>query len=332
MKRLMITAGLLSVALSAVPGWHEALGQDSPSASTASDAQLKLSPLKALEKFEPAADEQYELGPGDEISLDFPGRPELSGKRTVGPDGRITLSLVGPINVADKTRLDVAKMAVTALSAYYQDLTVTVNVEKYGSNRIVVIGSVAHPGVLYFDSTPTLLDVIARSGLMSTPGATAARDGIPERCAIYRGNDKVLWIDLRMLLQSGNSLADLRLRRNDIVFVPSQQEVFVSVLGSVAHPGAIALTPQSTLISVLAQAGGLAEGAASSKIQIIQPSTGKISTVSFKSLLTVKGTDEVSLHAGDVVYVPTTAFFKTTYVIQRVTPGASLGMAAAVAQ
>lgn len=347
MKQVIFPAGLLLAALLTV-GAHSVVGQESQgndiqaSETQASDTQgntpqLKLSPLKALEKFEPSADEQYELGPGDEISLDFPGRPELSGKKIVGPDGRITLQLVGPLHVADKTRTEAAKLIVDALSTYYQNLTATVNVDKYGSNRVVVIGSVAHPGVLYFDTTPTLLDVIARGGLMSTTGAgpagaSTARDGIPDRCAIYRGNDKVIWVDLRMLLQSGNSLADLRLRRNDIVFVPAQQEVFVSVLGSVAHPGAIALTPQSTLVSVLAQAGGLSEGAASSKIQVIQPSTGKTSTVSFKSLLSLKTTDEVRLHAGDVVYVPTSGFFKTTYVIQRITPGAALGMAAAVAQ
>ena len=52
-------------------------------------------------------------------------------------------------------------------------------------------------------------------------------------------------------------MADLRLRRNDVVFIPAQQEVFVSVLGDVGHPGAIPLTPESTLTSVLAQSGGL---------------------------------------------------------------------------
>jgi polysaccharide biosynthesis/export protein len=304
-----------------------------------SNPQLKLSPMKTLQSFEPAENEEYVLGPGDEVSLDFPGHPELSGKKVVGPDGRITLSLAGAVNVGDKNRNDAAKLVVEALSPYYKDLTVTINIDKYGSNRVVIIGSVQHPGVLYFDNTPTLLDVIARGGLLASAtspgpsgggGPAGVRDGIPERCAIYRGNDQVVWVDLRQLLQSGNSMADLRLRRNDIVFVPAQQEIFVSVLGSVMHAGAIALTPESTLASVLAEAGGLAEGAAKN-IQIIQPSTGKTMTIPFKSLLTLKGTDEVKLHAGDVVFVPQSGFFKSTYVIQRLSPVASIGAIAAVA-
>jgi polysaccharide export outer membrane protein len=336
MKKEMLPMGLLLAGLLFAVNANMARAQTSTAGDSASSTpQLKVSPMKTLQNFEPAENEEYELGPGDEISLDFPGRPELSGRRVVGPDGRITLSLVGALNVADKNRNEVAKLVVEALSPYYKDLTVTINIEKYGSNRVVIIGSVQHPGVLYFDNTPTLLDVIARGGLLANAGtgpinAPGVHDGIPERCAIYRGNDQVVWVDLKQLLQSGNSMADLRLRRNDIVFVPAQQEVFVSVLGSVMHAGAIALTPESTLASVLAEAGGLAEGA-SANIQVIQPSTGKTLTIPFKSLLTVKGTEEVKLHAGDVVFVPQSGFFKTTYVIQRLSPVASVGAIAAVA-
>jgi polysaccharide biosynthesis/export protein len=337
MKKEMLPVRLLFAGLLLTANANMVLAQANTAGESAtSNPQLKLSPMKTLQNFEPAENEEYALGPGDEISLDFPGRPELSGKKVVGPDGRITLSLVGALNVADKNRNEVAKLVVEALSPYYKDLTVTINIEKYGSNRVVIIGSVQHPGVLYFDNTPTLLDVIARGGLLANAAGngpsngSAVRDGIPERCAIYRGNDQVVWVDLKQLLQSGNSMADLRLRRNDIVFVPGQQEVFVSVLGSVMHAGAIPLTPESTLASVLAQAGGLAEGA-SANIQVVQPSTGKTVTIPFKSLLTLKGNDEIKLHAGDVVFVPQSGFFKSTYVIQRLSPIASVGAIAAVA-
>ena len=336
MKRIILPARVLFAGLLLAMNTHSVLGQESTAdGSQSSDPQLKISPMKALQDFEPAANEEYSLGPGDEISLEFTGHPELSGKKVVGPDGRITLSLVGPIDVADKNRNEVAKLIVNSLSPYYKDLTVTVNVDKYGSNRVIILGSVQHPGVLYFDDTPTLLDVIARAGLLANAGTgtsnvSAVRDGIPERCAIYRGNDQVVWVNLRELLQGGNSMADLRLRRNDIVFVPAQQEVFVSVMGSVMHAGAIPLTPDSTLASVLAQAGGLAEGAGHN-IQVIQPSTGRISTIPFKTLLTLTGTDEVKLHAGDVVFVPQSGFYKSTYVIQRLSAVATLGAIVAVA-
>jgi polysaccharide export outer membrane protein len=101
------------------------------------------------------------------------------------------------------------------------------------------------------------------------------------------------------------------------------------VLGDVAHPGAIPLTPESTLVSVLAQSGGLAEGA-SNNIQVVQPSTGKTTTVPFKSLLTIRGGDEVQLHAGDVVFVPYGGLAKFTYVFQRISPIVSMGIVSAL--
>ena len=57
-----------------------------------------------LKKFDSPADEVYRLGEGDEITLDIWGRPELSGKHEIGPDGRITLPVVGSIRISGLTR------------------------------------------------------------------------------------------------------------------------------------------------------------------------------------------------------------------------------------
>jgi polysaccharide biosynthesis/export protein len=284
--------------------------------------QLKLSQEKQLQSFEPAADEEYQLGAGDEISLDFPGRPELSRKYVVGPDGRITLPIAGPLVIANLTRAGASKAIVDALSSDYNDLTVTVNIDKYGSNRVTVLGNVQHPGVFYFDNAPTLLDAVSRGGLQSTP---SNKDGLPDRVMIYRGNDQVMEVDLRTLLRNGSAMADIRLRRNDIVFIPSQADQFVTVLGEVRNPGAIPLTNESTLPSVLAQAGGLGEGAGSSpNIQIIEKSSNTSRVIAWKQMMTPTGVAEVRLQPGDVIFIPKTGFYKFTYVLQRISPMTSL--------
>jgi polysaccharide export outer membrane protein len=303
------------------------LAQQGPSAVPPPDQvakvpQLKLSPEKQLQNFEPPADEEYQLGAGDEISLDFPGRPELSRKYTIGPDGRITLPIAGPLLVANLTRPAAAKAIIDALSADYTNLTVTVNIEKYGSNRVTVLGNVQHPGVLYFDTAPTLLDAVSRGGLQATP---SNKDGLPDRCMIYRGNDQVLEVDLRALLRSGSATADIRLRRNDIIFIPSQADLFVTVLGEVKSPGAIPLTRESTLPSVLAQAGGLAEGAGTSpNVTIIEKSSNTSRVIRWKQLMTPGGISEVSLKPGDVIIIPQSGFYKVTYFLRQISPMTSL--------
>lgn len=292
-------------------------------ASQPPDPQLKPDPIAALRKFEPAADEEYRLGRGDEITLDFSGRPDLQAKLVIGPDGRISLPLAGEVTLAEMTRQDAAKAVETALSNYYSNLGVQVTVTKYTANRVLVLGAVEHPGSFTFDSTPTLLDALTRGGLPKTL-ANAVPD-VPEQCAIYRGNSQVMWVQLKQLIESGNPLADLRLRRDDVVYVPSMSERFVSVLGEVEHPGPVQLTHGSTLASVLASAGGATEKAGMKpRIQIVDPSSGKSQTVSMTDVLNPIKTLEISLKPGDIVYVNRSGWYQAGYFLERLAPFASM--------
>jgi polysaccharide biosynthesis/export protein len=302
------------------------------------DPALTVRTEDALRSFEPAANAEYELGPGDEISLDFPGRPELtaSGKQVIGPDGRITLPLAGNIPVANLTRSDAQKAIITALTPYYTDLSVTVRVDKYSSNRVRVLGYVQHPGEITFEGTPTLLDAIGRAGLIA-PTTTNKGEvsnvgtGIPENCTIYRGNSAAVNVNLRQLLLTGNNLADLRLRRNDIIYVPEPKESFVSVLGEVGKPGTIPLTPESTLTSVLSLAGCCGEGGGfNPEIHILQPSTGKEYKVKYNQILTLAGQKEYTLHSGDVIFINKTGLYKATWILQRISPVATMVSLAAL--
>jgi polysaccharide biosynthesis/export protein len=294
----------------------------------ADSPQLKLSPTKALEAFEPAADEEYELGPGDEITMDVPGHPELTGKHVIGPDGRITLPVAGTVDIANKTRIGAGQTIKDALTPYYTDVNVTIGVDKYGSNHIMILGNVQHPGVLYYDTTPTLLDAIARGGMMAT---STNKDGIPERCVIYRGNDQTLTVELRKLLQGGNAMADIRLRRNDIVFIPVQQEEFVSVMGEVKTPGTVALTQNMTLHLALAQAGGVTD-MAGKNIEIVQYSTGKTMIIPYSQILTPNGDREITLHGGDIIAVPKSGLAKFSVVMMRLSPLTTLATLGTIAR
>ena len=279
---------------------------------------LQTNPYQKLRDFEPAADEEYRLGKGDEITVDFAGRPEMTAKLVVGPDGRISLPLAGELTLAGLTRAEAAKVIDNALSTYYTNLAAQVTVTKYTANKVLVLGAVEHPGVVTFDGAPTLLEALSRSGLETGPNKASQ---IPERCAIYRGRDEVVWIDLKKLIDSGNALADLRLRRDDVVYVPNGAERFVSVLGEVQHPGAVALTSTSTLATVLAAAGGFAPPAGNKPhIQIVDPQDGTSRMLSFKDLLNPDKDPEITLKPGEIVFVPQSNLYRATYIVERLSP------------
>ena len=300
---------------------------DDSAPESPADPKLKLSPLEALRKFEPSADEEYTLGAGDEISIQFPGRPELASKDVIGPDGRITLPLAGPIKLANLTREAAGEKIGAALSAYYTNISATVEVNKYGSNHITLLGNVKSPGAIEFDQTPTLLEVLSRGGIV-----TRLDGRVPERCVIYR-DDQVYWIELQQLLASGSPLADLRLRRNDVVFVPAVSTRNITIMGQVQHPGLIALKHDSTLSSVLGEAGGLNDSAGGNpEIQIVHRSkNGKIQYVRFNDLLKPNGGMEVSLNPGDIIYVPKSGMSKMGFVMQQLAPFLTMGSFAAMA-
>lgn len=331
MKLTNINLGLFLLAASFLQALPACFAQEAAPAT-----ELKQNPLAALKAFEIAADLPYQLGRGDEITVEVIGRPELTSKHTVGPDGKITLPIAGSIMVADKTREEAAADIQSALSTYYSGVTVSVGVDHYTSNHILLLGAVEHPGLLTFDKTPTLLEVISRGGQLQTPSTMGAAGaaatpgtagplpmGVPEECMIYRGNATMVTVQLRSLLEEGSPLANMRLKRDDVVFVPGPDK-YVSVLGMVARPGTQRLEKKSTLPQLLAMAGGPTEKAGTyPDIQIIHRGTdkspGKTQVVSYKDVLGPKPLD-LTLQSGDIVYVPQSGFNRVAYTFEKLSP------------
>ena len=309
-KKAALATSLLISVLLIMP--VTALGQQVPSSP-----DLKPNPIAALQAFEAPANQEYELGRGDEISIEVAGRPELSSKQIVGPDSKVTLPLAGSVQIAGLTREQAGQVIQASLSKYYANPSVSVGVDRYVSNHVTLLGAVEHPGIMAFNQPPTLLEVISRGGVQGTADHPIV---VPERCAIYRGSETVMWVDLKGLLERGSPLSNIRLKRDDIVYVPSARDRYVSILGAVSHPGTQQLDSSSTLSKLLAEAGGITDKAGRfPDISIIHPSTGKTQVISYKAVLTPKELD-LNLLSGDVIFVPQSGFNRAAYTIEKISP------------
>lgn len=279
-------------------------------------------PLLAFES-EVKDDGNYRLGAGDQITIETWGYPELSGAHTIGPDGRITLPLVGPFKAINLSREQAAQQIKNKLIPYYQALNTTVRVDKYAANRILVLGRVIKPGEVQFGTTaPTLLESIALAGgLSNNRKTTDSGETLPfTRCAVFRGRDKVAWIGLEPLLTGKDLRLNIKLQRNDIVYVPDLEERLVYVLGAVSHPGAFPLTPNMSFLEALSKAGGPTEDASPSKINVIRLQQGSNQQFDLDKLLQGQKKLNVALQEGDILYVPTNAIRDITYVTQILNP------------
>lgn len=293
-----------------------AMGQQLPANAPAVPA-LQQHPMDALRRSQPADADEYELGSGDDITVTVIGRPELSGAHIVGPDGRITMPMAGSVEVADLSRDAAATAIATVLNKLYTSSAVNVQVTKYGSNRILLVGDIQHPGLQFFDGTPTLLEAITRGGPLL---GNEKVSHMPTNCIIYRGSDQIGTVNLKDVFRTG----DIRLHRGDIIYVPGDQERLVSVLGEVKNPGPVPLVDDATLISLLTSVGGITQLAGGNPtVQVINTKSGTIQRIPFKDLLTPHGRD-VTLNVGDIVFVPRSGIANVGFFLQQISPAAQL--------
>lgn len=100
-----------------------------------------------------AAARNYHLVAGDKVSVSVFNEANLSGDYTIGPDGRITLPLAGPVIAAGLTVPQLqAAVVKTLANGFVQDPNVTVtaaNLRPY-----YILGEVNKPGK--YDYTPDL--------------------------------------------------------------------------------------------------------------------------------------------------------------------------------
>lgn len=272
--------------------------------------------LEFLSRFEAEVDGVYRLGEGDEMVVDVWDRPELSGKHLIGPDGKITVPLAGSVRIAGYSRDDAARLIAETLAHYYFDLAVTVRVEQYVANRVVVLGRVSNPGVVRFETMPTLLEALARAGGLPI----LDKQQLLTRCAVIRGRDRIAWVDLKALLTGVDPSLNLRLRSQDMIYVPDSDDTPVYVLGEVKKPGAYRLTPEMSLLDALSQAGGPTEDAVPGALRLIRPGKGENRELRLDGFLKPDLQYNVVLEEGDVLYIPRRGLAEVGYVVQKLNP------------
>src|SRR6266849_6562523 len=115
---------------------------------------------------EPAASaSDAPIGPRDQIEVKVYQDPNLYTKMTVTDDGRITMPLIGKVDVSGLTPTEVEQRIKALLEAkYINKADVTVVVVEAGSKPISVIGAVTHPGTIGITGNITLIQAITQAG------------------------------------------------------------------------------------------------------------------------------------------------------------------------
>jgi len=257
-----------------------------------------------------ASDEPYRVGPKDLLRFNVSEVPSLNVEARVDPNGRVTLPLMGDLEVDGLTIGEIAgRLRELLESRYVQKATVTVRVEEYLSRSVSLVGAVSRPGPVGMAGPLSLLDAIFAAGsLRQDHGQTIevlrrAPNGVSAR----------LDIPIEALIDEADPHANIPLAPNDVVRVPVAASVTVYLLGEIATPGPITFASgeRATLLAAIARAGGLSDRA-SNKIRIKRNraapnSPEAIVEVDYKELVNAKVAD-VELDPGDVIVIKESFF------------------------
>jgi len=260
-------------------------------------AQTQLQPGSLLTEAPPSASDAP-IGPRDVIEVKVFQDPNLYTKMTVTDDGRITMPLLGKVDVSGLTPTQLETRIKSLLEAkYINKADVTVTVIEAGSKPISVIGAVTHPGRIGITGNITLIQAITQAGGLATGyGRTlyvlrTASNGLTEQIAI----------DIDDLMVNGNPDLNLPLRANDVINVPIDSSINIYVLGEVMHPGSVQFrrSQTPTLLQALAAAGGPTDRA-SKKVILKRVVNGAEKTFRYDFRKIIDGRqDDIVLQDGD---------------------------------
>jgi polysaccharide export outer membrane protein len=272
-------------------------------------AALAVIAVLVLASAAPAAQDtsaEYKIGPKDLLEITVLGVQEISKIVVrVSEEGRITLPLLGEVEVGDLTKFEVEKkLAGLAGEKIVLKPQVTVHILEYLSRRVSVIGAVENPGPFELLGRQTVLAAISASG-----GLT--RDAGEEIIIIRQlpqGDSTSIRVSIDGLFVQGDPKLNVVLEPGDVVNVPVDKLVPIYVFGQVRNPGALQVKRSSlpTLTQVIAQAGGFTDRANRKRVLIRRKdASGKELeiTVNVRNILKGKAKD-VQLLVNDTVYVP----------------------------
>jgi polysaccharide export outer membrane protein len=109
-------------------------------------------------------DQDYVIGPQDLLAIDVWHEPEFSQSVPVRPDGKISLPLIGDMEVSGLTPRALQVRLAKELDAYIHKPQVTVIVREVNSRKFYIIGQIERPGTYPLSAHMTVLDALATGG------------------------------------------------------------------------------------------------------------------------------------------------------------------------
>ena len=266
--------------------------------------------------------EEYYLGYHDILKITVFGRQDsmkgatdITRETEIRNDGMISYPLIGDIKAAGLTIPQLQRNIVQKLKEYIVAPKVDIQIIKYASRDVSILGEVEAPQVIYLMGRTTLLEAIAKAG------------GLTEKAnlkgAYIIRKNRIIPVDLYALMTEGDLKYNVEVRRKDVVYIPNVQDQRVYVVGEVKKPTIVPFAGKILRVAeAIASAGDFEISAKTSNIKIIRGGLENptVITVDFNKITSGDLGENIALYSEDIVYVPASFVGEWNKILKQLTP------------
>lgn len=209
--------------------------------------------------------EEYLVGPGDVLSISVYDNDDLATKVRVSTSGTIVMPLIGQVKVQNLTVNDITdKITGLLADGYLVRPQVNVFVEEFRSKKAVMLGNVQRPGLIELSGPTNFLEMVSKAGGLDKDAGDTATIQRKDK----KGETSVIVVDLRALIDKGDLSQNMQIQDGDTVFISKSGMCFIT--GEVEDPGTYACGETTTILKLVALAGGFTGKASKSGINLVR--------------------------------------------------------------
>ena len=209
--------------------------------------------------FEPnmniATPTNYIIGPGDQIVIDVYGASQKSETLSVSPEGTVTVTGYGPIQVAGLTVAAAQAKIRQQLGQRYSSSKIRMTVGQTRTIQVNVMGEVAAPGTYTLSAFASVFHAL-------------------RSIKVYRGGRQLTVVDVYDYILNGRLTGNVRLADNDVIVV-GPYDCIVEVAGKVKRPMLYEMKKGESVASLIKYAGGFTGDAYTKAVQLNRTSGDK---------------------------------------------------------
>ena len=209
----------------------------------------------------------YQLGPGDELIIEIWGASQRSYQLIVNPEGQIRIDNLGLIHVSGLTIEKASELLISRLSTIYSGLRrpdpntfAQISLSMIRSIKVTIAGDVYLPGTFTLPAFATIFNALYLAGGPSERGSF-------RNIKVFREGEGISSIDLYDFLIRGETLLNIRLRDEDLIFIEPYYNR-ISMSGYVKRPAIYELKENETMADLILYTGGFTSEAYQKRLQV----------------------------------------------------------------